>query len=363
MNSRNAPDYLVPAVRSVLWQTWDDLELVVCEASDDDEGVRILERFADPRLIIVRDTDRRGWAHGINMAAAHARGEMVLFCAGDDLFHPRAVERMVAHLLSSSAGTVVMPVRGIDGDGVPLGRSITIPEHVRREPTWVRLFERNYIVVALSRREVLPTPLIDESIEGVGGDWDLWLRLVLRKSGFTYLDECLFDYRVHERSLVATEANTRGDMRAVLDRLGLAAIRDAYETSGLDSETKEEGLANVAITMRDYAAALHYWARRADSSRDIRAAAQTGALSVLLDDLAQAESALRRAATPGAMPEAWNNLGVVLERKGKTFEAEACFREALRQFPLYQDAQRNLAGERPLLVTERLLRPVDEILR
>jgi glycosyltransferase involved in cell wall biosynthesis len=363
MNSRNAPDYLVDAVRSVLWQTYDNIELIVSEAFDSEEGVQILQAFNDQRIIVVRDIDRRGWGHGINLAAEQATGAFILFCAGDDIFHPSAVERMVDALNASTAGTVVVPVRGIDARGVPLGRTIVVPPHVHRERTWVRLCERNYIVVALSRREVLPNPLIDETISGVGADWNLWLDLVLRGTGFTYLDEFLFDYRVHNRSLVATEANTRTDMRNVLARIGESAIRAAYERSGLSREEIEEGLANVAITMGDYAAALRYWARRADLLSDVRAAAQTGTLHILVDDLARAETALRRAATRGAMPEAWNNLGVVLERTGKTSEAQACFREALRQFPLYQDAQRNLAGERPLLVTERLLRPVDEILR
>ena len=363
MNSRNAPHYLADAVRSVLWQSYERLELIVCEASDDEDGVRVVEAFADPRVTIVRDRDRQGWAHGINLAAARASGELVLFCAGDDIFHPRAIERMVDRLEDSQAGTVVMPVRGVDARGVPLGRAITVPPHARTEPSWVRLFERNYIVVAMSRRSVLPTPLIDESIRGVGGDWDLWLRLVLRGSGFTYLDELLFDYRVHPQSLVATEGDPRRDMRAVLRRIGLDAIRAAYERSGLGREAIEEGLATLAITMGDYDAALRYWHRRAASMTDRRAAAQAAALFLLVGDLDAGEAMLARVATPGTLPEAWNNLGVVHARRGRSDLARACFEEALRQFPLYQDARLNLAGRSPLLVTDRLLRPVEEILR
>lgn len=362
MNSRNAHEYLVDAVRSVLWQTYAGIELIVCEASDGDEGIRLVESFADPRVTIIRDIDRRGWAHGINLAAARATGDLILFCAGDDIFHPRCIERMVMHLLDTRVGTVVVPVRGIDARGVPLGRSIVVPEYIRCEPTWVRLFERNYIVVALSRRDVLPAPLIDESICGVGGDWHLWLQLVVRGTRFGYLDEMLFDYRVHNRSLVATEGNTRNDMRVVLSGIPLDDITAAYQRSGLPRPVFEEGLANIAITLGNYAAALPYWEGRA-ASGDTGGAAQAGALLLKLGDLDRAEAMLLRAAAAGTMPEAWNNLGVVHARRGRTDRARACFEEGLRQFPLYQDARVNLAGTSPLLVTERLLRPVDQILR
>ena len=111
-------------MRTLLRQTYTHFELIVCEASDDDAGATILEAFADRRIRIVRDLDRRGWAHGINMAAAAASGELVMFCAEDDLFHSSMLERAVAALNASGAGTAVVPARGIDARGVPLGRAI-----------------------------------------------------------------------------------------------------------------------------------------------------------------------------------------------------------------------------------------------
>jgi hypothetical protein len=363
MNSRNAAGYLDQAVRSVLGQTYPLIELIVSEASDDEDGVALLRAWDDPRLVVVRDTDRRGWAHGINLADAEATGDLVLFCSGDDVFQPSAIERMVAQLTSSPAGCVVAPVRGVDKQGVPLGRCIVVPEEVRREPTWVRLFERNYIVVAMTRRGVLPRPLIDESVRGVGGDWDLWLHLVQESAGFTYLDEMLFDYRVHDGSLVATEGDTRTDMRNVLERIGWPAIRAAYERSALSREDIDEGLANIAVTMGEHDLALQYWLRRAAQTSDAVAAVQAGALLLILGHGSAAEAMLRRVALPGRAPDAWNNLGVALGRRALTTEARSCFDEALRQLPLYRDARLNRASDSPTWITERPLRPLDQILR
>jgi Flp pilus assembly protein TadD len=122
-------------------------------------------------------------------------------------------------------------------------------------------------------------------------------------------------------------------------------------------------MANISITMGNHARALPYWMSRAAHASDLPAAAQAGALLLALNDLGAAEAMLRRAAVPGVLPEAWNNLGVALARRGRLNDARACFEEALRQFPAYRDARLNMASASPQLITERLLRPINQILR
>jgi tetratricopeptide (TPR) repeat protein len=204
--------------------------------------------------------------------------------------------------------------------------------------------------------------MLNESLSGVGADWDLWLTLVWQGSGFTYHDELLFDYRVHPHSLVATRADTRTDVRRVLGRFTLDEIRGLYARRLFPDDVIEEAIASIAIAKGDYARALPYWQHRA-AAGDVAGAAQAGALLVALGDEDAAEPLLRRVARPGEWPEAWNNLGVALARRGQHSEAQACFAEALRQLPLYRDARLNLESPSPSLVTERLLRPLDQILR
>src|SRR5215210_7655316 len=103
MNSRNAPEFLPDAIRSVLWQSESSLELVLCEASDDEAGVRIAAAFGDPRLIVVRDRDKLGWAHGANLAFERCRGEYVAFVAGDDIMHPHCLGGWRTHWIDRAS--------------------------------------------------------------------------------------------------------------------------------------------------------------------------------------------------------------------------------------------------------------------
>jgi hypothetical protein len=364
MNSRNAPRFLPDAIRSVLWQSETDLELIVCEASDDEEGARIVASFDDPRVILLRDEERLGWAHGVNVAFARGRGALVAFMAGDDIMHPRCVAQMADAIDASGAGTAVVPVRAIDERGVPTGRTIRVPEEVRSERTWVRQFERNHIIFAMTRRDCLPVPVIDESIRGVGGDWHLWLRLVEAATGFCYVDELLFDYRVHGGSLVACEANTRTDMGAVLARFGEEAIDACYTRAGCDARTIEEARVWRAIARGRIRAAL-------DATRAIQTARpaepvwgfESGTLQLLLGASGAARRELQQAAETLNAPEAWNNLGVAQYRCGDRQRARESFQRALDLLPLYRDARRNLETGIPMQVTERPLRPLDQIVR
>src|SRR5262245_3667229 len=98
MNSRNAPEFLVEAIRSVLWQTETSLELILSEGSDDEEGVRIARAFDDSRLILLLDHERLGWAHGVNVGFERCSGDYVAFMAGDDIMHPECLRKMAEAL-------------------------------------------------------------------------------------------------------------------------------------------------------------------------------------------------------------------------------------------------------------------------
>jgi hypothetical protein len=364
MNARNLGRYLADAVRSVLWQTESSLELIVSEASDDDTGVRLVQAFADPRITILRDTARRGWAHGANLGFAASRGDYILFLSGDDVIHPVFLQRMIRALDESGAGTAVAPARAIDDNGVPTGGFIDVPESVRVEPTWVRLFERNHIIVALSRRDVLPTPLIDESLAGVGGDWNLWLRLVRQGSGFAYVGEPLFDYRVHADSLVAREGDTRGDMARVLSRIPRADIARCYARAGVGTEDLRAALVAIDITLGNLGAALGELERYPESQRATAAwQFQAGTVLAALGRPREALPLLEDSSARLGLPETWNNLGVARAMTGDGEGARSCFARAQSIFPDYRDAAANAIATSNHVLTMRPLRPRHQLVR
>lgn len=114
---------------------------------------------------------------------------------------------------------------------------------------------------------------------------------------------------------------------------GLEASRDSPYAPGIrPGAAAEDGLVvgHRLMEAGEFELALRAFTRAAVSDGltvDIMSA--MGSANLGLGRLGQAETLLRRAIeTDEAIPQTWNNLGVVLMEKGETAEAEQIFRRA-----------------------------------
>lgn len=92
---------LVTAVRSVLAQTWRNLELIVIDDASGAEYAPLLDEVArlDRRVRIVRKSVNGGTYRARNSGLRIATGEIVTTLDSDDWMHPRLVELSVRPLL------------------------------------------------------------------------------------------------------------------------------------------------------------------------------------------------------------------------------------------------------------------------
>ena len=94
--------YLSTAVRSVVEQSWDNLEILIV---DDGSGAgydAVLDECAglDPRISVIRLETNAGTYVARNVALTKARGEFVTFQDSDDWSHPRRIEQHVTPMLA-----------------------------------------------------------------------------------------------------------------------------------------------------------------------------------------------------------------------------------------------------------------------
>lgn len=114
--------FLVPAVRSVLTQTFRDLELVLVD-NGTGLGVGPLGEWGrDPRVRLVARPTNGGIAAGHNAALAQARGDYVALLDSDDVALPDRIGRQVAVLRAEPRlGLVSSRVAAIDEHDVVTG--------------------------------------------------------------------------------------------------------------------------------------------------------------------------------------------------------------------------------------------------
>lgn len=94
--SKNRPDRLEQAVRSVLDQTIQDFEIVVCDNSDEREAeatAAAVRAIGDSRIVYVRTSGRLSMPDNWEHAISHARGSYVGILTDRSVFLPFALER------------------------------------------------------------------------------------------------------------------------------------------------------------------------------------------------------------------------------------------------------------------------------
>jgi GT2 family glycosyltransferase len=114
----NRKNLVGDAIRSVLAQSIDRLEVIVGDNHSDDGTWELLQQFKDTRVQIFRNESNVGLFGNFNRCAERARGEFALFLCSDDRLTPNFLSSAL-DLMREHATTVLLSSRGrmIDSAG------------------------------------------------------------------------------------------------------------------------------------------------------------------------------------------------------------------------------------------------------
>jgi glycosyltransferase involved in cell wall biosynthesis len=114
----NGGEYLARAVRSVLAQSYPNVELVLVDDGSTDGCVESLpaDLRTEPRLRIVRQ-ENQGVLKAVDATIRESRGEFYWLCAQDDCAHPRLVEYCLWALDKNLADACFFFAHRISGNG------------------------------------------------------------------------------------------------------------------------------------------------------------------------------------------------------------------------------------------------------
>lgn len=206
----NAEATIDRAVRSILDQTFRNLELIVVDDGSSDATRERLADIADERMTLITQP-HAGVSAASNAALAIARSPLIARMDADDYAHPEKLARQLVLLESFQVDVVGCQVRIVDS----LGAHVSSLE---RYETWInsetltgeQILKLRFVEFPL----VNPTILAKRSYFEIGfvdndlpEDYELMLKAAARGMTFGKVDAILFDWTDHEGR--ATRTNPR----------------------------------------------------------------------------------------------------------------------------------------------------------
>ena len=204
MTAYNAEEFIEKSIRSVLEQTYQNLQLIIINDGSNDLTGQIVRKFNDPRIEYFELPENRHIAYATNIGFSKVRGDYIAIIDSDDIWFPNKLEKQICYLRSNPQHQGCFTwVTLIDENGAVIDDKM--PElqeqfsaHTESREYWLRFF------FFYGNRLNNPSSLITrESLAEIGShnlfyiqamDFEWWVRFT-KKFSFGILEEPLVYYR------------------------------------------------------------------------------------------------------------------------------------------------------------------------
>ena len=223
----NTAAYLNDCVRSILCQTFCDLELILVDDGSPDESGGICDSFAaeDPRVKVIHQ-ENAGLSAARNAGIDRALGSYVMFIDSDDYLATDAALALIYKNIDTTGADVVCYEYRRDTEGKMVSR----PKKEMPDSDMALMMLRKGVLTCAAWNKAVRRSLLEEmSIRFVPRQLSediLWtFALLLKAARFSWLPEQLYVYRIREFSITKTTSEKHlDDLFIIMNRLATAEI-------------------------------------------------------------------------------------------------------------------------------------------
>lgn len=246
--SFNRANVVSRAIRSVLSQTYQNIEIIVVDDGSEDETACALSKF--PEITVVTQ-DNRGVSAARNAGIATSNGELVAFLDSDDEWLPDKIQKQVT-LYSSEQPFFICHTNEIwMRNGKPVAQKDI---HVKQGGYFFeRAVERCLIspsAVIISRALLDEVGWFDEQLQAAE-DYDLWLRITA-SFRVDFVDEALVIKQAGEPNQLSVTVPAIDGYRVVaLEKiLGKKSLRRNYRIAARQTLIRKAGILSKGCLKR-----------------------------------------------------------------------------------------------------------------
>lgn len=199
----NQGHFLLEALDTINVQDYQNIEVIIVnDGSTDKESLYVLETIRSAyNSFLILTQENLGPSVARNNAVKHSSGEFLLFLDADDRIHQQTIRYCIEEVSKDEMVGVIY------GNYQRFGEKAGLQKQAEFEI--IQMLRANQIALCsmVRKKAFLDVGGFDEilSLKGVE-DWDLWLNLYEKNWKFKYIDELMFDIRVHKDSRTYTVA-------------------------------------------------------------------------------------------------------------------------------------------------------------
>ena len=190
----NQEMYIAECLDSVIAQSFTDYEVIVVDDGSTDNSLSIIKKYADKYPAIrVLEQSNQGVVSARNHAISQALGKYIYPLDGDDKIAPDCLE-LLYRAMSEGKGDVIYSDNAYFG--LKTGKITYLA------PTKLNMILGNRISVsALYRKsDWLKYGGYDQMMKDGLEDWEFWLNFIEDRKRFYKVENCLFFYRISDKS-------------------------------------------------------------------------------------------------------------------------------------------------------------------
>ena len=212
----NGEKYIEETINSVLFQTYENWELIIINNASTDGSLNIIHKFVklDNRIKVLNlENNSGGPADPRNIGIKNANGKYLAFLDADDLWEKNKIEKQITHIEKEQLDVAYCKIEFINSSGKKSGTIKVSKLHTLLS----KIFGSSFALLAIN-----PIALSSCIIKNQSGfyfrnnpnlqsieDWFMWIDLSISGKQFGLLNERLVLYRLHESSVSSINGITQ----------------------------------------------------------------------------------------------------------------------------------------------------------
>lgn len=205
----NAESYIDKAIQSVLKQTFENFELIIVDDKSTDNTIKIVQKFKDSRITIVKHDSNKGPSAARNTGIRIAKGTWLAFIDADDMWHRERLSKLLEvakqYPKSFVGNDIMLCFSGKNGELIPW-KSLCNPPQKNKKllhfPTGLDFLKNSFDVKPICPLQIVREHCLTFREEVRGPEWlEFILNLYRYGLSLVVLNESLYFYRLTPGSL------------------------------------------------------------------------------------------------------------------------------------------------------------------